>query len=113
MDNLGEFKYNIFTLNKNNPITVPKGHYLLIFSHSGFGCMAQVAFVNLTGYEEDSTQGHKNTFYKAVNLFSNKGDGNNDTYYTVYFNPVTCQIKLNLPIEEESRNLVLYNLTAK
>lgn len=76
--------------------------------------MAQVSFINLTGYDRSFTQGHENIFYKAINLFSNKGDGENDNYYTIYFNPVTCQIKLNIPEgREETRIIILYNLTVK
>lgn len=54
--------------------------------------MSQISFFSMSGWASTTQQGHENKFYECTNLISNNPQDNHA--YIIYFNPVTCQIKL-------------------
>lgn len=90
LDSLNGFQVSHHLIS-NDILDMPRGHYLFILFHYGFGTMAQFTFINLTGHSESTNDGHFDNFFDSKNLSSNM----DEKYYNIKFNPVKCQIKLN------------------
>lgn len=87
----------------NVPIKINSGIYLAIIYHPGNSNISSATFFTVTGYKESGTcPGHKNKFFKSENFNSNNiHDKLSGSPYSIFYNPVTCEIKLDINEKKE------------